>query len=139
MQWEWVKDEKPSFEALKGKGGRGLLVSPILQKLILNRDSDVVIDWVNKICRWKFKRIIPCHLANDIKATPQDVRDAFDFLFEKPKSPFDLLFQFFPSQKKATSPSEQAFLEDISFLGLVSKQLTEQNVIFEESPLLKRS
>jgi len=98
---------------------------------------------VNKICRWKFKRIIPCHLANDIQATPQDFRDAFDFLFEKPKSPFsDLLSLVFPSsqtKQQLTSPSEQAFLDDISFLGLVSKLLTEQNVIFEESPLLKRS
>ena len=67
-----------SYRALQG----GLLVAPILQKLLFNREPQLVLDWVNKISRWNFKRIIPCHLANNIQATPREFREAFSFLEE---------------------------------------------------------
>ena len=63
-----------------------LLVAPILQALILNRFPDETADWVRRVSRLKFRRIIPCHLANDLRATPADFSRAFDFL-DTPSQP----------------------------------------------------
>ena len=40
----------------------------------------MVINWADKVSKWPIQRIIPCHLANDIKATAKDFRKAFQFL-----------------------------------------------------------
>ncbi len=80
-----------NFRALQrcGGNGAGIFVAPILQKLILNREPDAVLDWVGRIAGpaapYSFKRIIPCHLENDIRASPADFIKAFSFL-EKPAS-----------------------------------------------------
>ena len=71
-----MKSELPNFNALQG----GIFVAPILQKLILNRDPEKVLAFVDLICKWDFKRVIPCHLVNDIKTNPKELRDAFSFL-----------------------------------------------------------
>jgi hypothetical protein len=89
--WSWVKSDIPNFKSLQG----GLLVAPILQKLILDREPEKVLKWVNTIQNWKFKRIIPCHFANNIKTNGNEFRRAFSFLDNKsyngPKaSPDDL-------------------------------------------------
>ena len=77
--WDWVKSELPNFKALQG----GVFVAPILQKLILNREPEKVLDFVDEICvRWDFRRIIPCHLGNDIKSNRKEFRAAFEFLEE---------------------------------------------------------
>ena len=116
-----------SFKNFQNK----LLVAPILQKLLLNREPSKVIDWVKKVSCWKFTRIIPCHLANDVKASPKDFVEAFDFLYE-PKTTTNSLFSLFSSEKK------ESVNEDLIFLDQVSKQLTTQGVLYEEAPLLKR-
>ena len=78
-----------NFRALQrcGGNGAGIFVAPILQKLILNREPEAVLDWVGRIAGpaapYSFKRIIPCHLENDVRATPADFIKAFSFL-EKP-------------------------------------------------------
>ena len=134
--WDWVADEQPNFKALQG----GLLVAPILQKLILNREPDKVLDWVDNVCRWPFKRIIPCHLANDVKAGPKDFRRAFAFL-EAPSKPS--FFSFLSGgggggggDKAAPCPVGDP--RDVQLLSDVSKQLTESGVLFPEAPLVKR-
>jgi hypothetical protein len=112
--WEWVKDDRPNFKALQG----GLLVAPILQKLILNREPERVLAWADKVASWGFKRIIPAHLANDLKATGKDFRKAFNFLEKKgPRPPVG-------------DPG------DVKLLSDVSKSLTESKVLFPEAPLL---
>lgn len=45
-----------------------LLVAPILQVLILNRNPVEVLDWADRVARWDFKRVVPAHLKNDIPA-----------------------------------------------------------------------
>lgn len=80
--WAWTADERPSFEALQG----GLLVAPILQALILNRFPDETRQWARRVSRWPFRRIVPCHLANDIRAGSSDFLRAFDFLDAEPSS-----------------------------------------------------
>lgn len=56
--WDWVRDDVASFKALTG----GLLVAPILQKLILNRNPIEVLDFADKVAQWPIERIIPAHL-----------------------------------------------------------------------------
>lgn len=123
--WDWVKDEIPNFRSLQG----GLLVAPILQKLIFNRKPDEVARWVDKICSWQFTRIIPCHLANDIKASPSDLKEAFQFLYEQKNS--NGLFSFF-SKKKLP----QLDKDDCKLLSDLSEQLTTSGTLFPEAPRL---
>ena len=127
--WEWIEDDLPSFKALQG----GLLVAPILQKLILNREPEKVLAWADQVAKWPIKRIIPCHLANDIKATGKDFRRAFNFLEDlSPKDPFKTLF----GGKEKGAPVGAA--ADVAFLSEVSQTLTEQGVLFPEAPLVMR-
>jgi hypothetical protein len=74
--WDWVRDEKASFDALTG----GLLVAPILQILILNRSPVEVLDFANAVSKWDIERIIPAHFKNDLKYTGADFRKAYTFL-----------------------------------------------------------
>ena len=74
--WDWVGDDKKSFKALTG----GLLVAPILQKLILNRNPIETLDFADKVSKWDIDRIIPAHLKNNLKYNGRDFRSAFDFL-----------------------------------------------------------
>ena len=117
--WEWVNDETPSFKALQG----GLLVAPILQLLIFNREPEAVLNWADKVAKWDIKRIIPCHLENDLKATGKDFRRAFNFL-EEPK--------------RFEAPAPRALEADAQVLLNVSRSLTQQEQIFPPRPLLKR-
>jgi hypothetical protein len=125
--WDWVEDEVPSFRALQG----GLLVAPILQKLILNREPEKVLDWVDKVCQWKFSRIIPCHLANDVKATPADFKRAFSFLVEPVKPGGFSLF----GTRRGNQPScPTGDPRDVKLLSDISLQLTDSGVLFPEAP-----
>lgn len=74
--WDWVRDEKSSFDALTG----GLLVAPILQTLILNRSPIEVLDFADIVAKWDIQRIIPAHFKNDLKYTGADFRKAYTFL-----------------------------------------------------------
>lgn len=74
--FDWVGDDVASFQALQG----GLLVAPILQKLILNRYPVETLDFADKVARWPIERIIPAHLKNNLKYTGKDYRAAFSFL-----------------------------------------------------------
>mmetsp|Transcript_30783 Transcript_30783/g.51501 ORF Transcript_30783/g.51501 Transcript_30783/m.51501 type:complete len:469 (-) Transcript_30783:117-1523(-) len=131
--WEWIKDEQPNFKALQG----GLLVAPILQKLILNREPERVMEWVDAVAEWPFQRIIPAHLSNNVKAGPKDFKAAFDFLFE-PKSSNNVPAFLAPILGQSNTRGAQPLQADVQFLDDVSKQLTEANVLFEEAPKLKR-
>ncbi|MGB3650630.1 MAG: DUF4336 domain-containing protein, partial [Rivularia sp. (in: cyanobacteria)] len=91
-------------------GDGRLFVAPILQTLILNRAPEETINWANKIARWDFKRIIPCHFDAPIEATPYEFRQAFSFL-EKysinalPQEDFQLLEQIDYTLDKLGIPS----------------------------------
>lgn len=74
--WDWVRDDKVSFDALKG----GLLCAPILQTLILNRTPVQVLDFADAVSKWDIERIIPAHFKNDLKYGGKDYRAAFTFL-----------------------------------------------------------
>ena len=73
--WEWAGDGQKSFDALRG----GVFCAPILQSLILNRFPEQTLTWAKKVSRWRFSRIVPSHLSNDVRATPEQFLAAFDF------------------------------------------------------------
>mmetsp|Transcript_22 Transcript_22/g.46 ORF Transcript_22/g.46 Transcript_22/m.46 type:complete len:493 (-) Transcript_22:223-1701(-) len=77
--WDWVGDDIASFKALQG----GLLVAPILQQLILNREPIEVLDFADEVAKWPIERIIPAHLKNNLQYTGKDYRAAFSFLEAK--------------------------------------------------------
>lgn len=74
--WDWTGDERASFDALRG----GLLVAPILQTLLLNRQPIEVLDFANAVAEWDIQRIIPAHFKNDLKYNGADFRNAYSFL-----------------------------------------------------------
>ena len=110
--WSWTTEETKSFKALQG----GLLVAPILQKLIMDREPDRVLDWADRIAQWPIRRIIPSHMENDIKASASDFRKAFSFLeSETPTGP---------------RPDEKDFL----LLNIVSKVFTTLGIVAPRVP-----
>lgn len=80
--FKWKNGWQHSFNALRREGN--LLVAPILQALILNRAPQETINWANHVSQWNFQRIIPCHFDAPISATPQQFRQAFNFLEKNP-------------------------------------------------------
>ncbi|WP_017326495.1 DUF4336 domain-containing protein [Synechococcus sp. PCC 7336] len=97
LPWQWKEDWRRSFEILRG-GGR-IFVAPILQRLILNRDPQATLRWVDTAIEWNFKRIIPCHFDSPLASDPQQFRHAFAFLepgrdraqYNLPEEDFELL------------------------------------------------
>jgi hypothetical protein len=86
--FQWRADWQRSFDALSGNGR--LFVAPILQALILNRAPQTTLTWANQIASWNFDRIIPCHFTAPIVCTPQQFRQAFNFL-EAPSGMINIL------------------------------------------------
>ena len=78
--FDWQSNWQESFESLSS-GGR-LLVAPILRNLILNRQPQDVLSWVDEIASWNIQQIIPCHLEAPIAASGEEIKVAFSFLKE---------------------------------------------------------
>jgi hypothetical protein len=78
----WKAGWRDTFASLSHN--ETLRVAPILQTLILNRDPVTVQRWCDRVARWPFERIIPCHFTAAIAATPHDWREAFQFLTPNP-------------------------------------------------------
>jgi hypothetical protein len=81
--FRWRSGWTESFDILRQDGR--LLVAPILQTVILNRNPKGTIEWIDRVCEWDFEQIIPCHFDAPIAATPIDFRTAFDFLVDPAK------------------------------------------------------
>lgn len=82
-KWDGNSDER-HFEAISENGA--LFCPPILTKLILDREPQQTLEWVDTVVR-KFsdlQRIVPCHLNNNIKATAKDFSLAFEPLRSSP-------------------------------------------------------
>ena len=76
--FQWREDWQKCFQTLSGNGK--LLVAPILQSLIMRRDRRATLNWVDKLARWDFQQIIPCHFTAPIIADSQQLRHSFAFL-----------------------------------------------------------
>lgn len=82
--FRWQKNWQQSFDALRGDGRP--FVAPILQTLILDHDPQQTLNWANRVASWDFQWIIPCHLDAPILTTPQQFRQAFNFLENQSES-----------------------------------------------------
>ena len=84
--FQWRENWQDSFDILRGNGR--IFVAPILQSLILNRAPQETINWADKVAKWDFQWIIPCHFDAPIKAESQKFRQAFGFLEKQPVGGF---------------------------------------------------
>jgi hypothetical protein len=116
--WCWEGDDVKSFKALQG----GLLVAPILQKLILNRNPVETLDFVEKVAKWDFNTIVPAHLKEQLRFSGKDFKDAFGFITEK-------------GMKKGLPDPLKA---DLEFLRDLETGLLEGGVLARAPPLLGR-
>jgi Domain of unknown function (DUF4336) len=76
--FHWQPGWETSFAATYNYGK--LMVAPILQQLILNRQPAKTQAWLDKITSWDFQQVIPCHLQAPVVANAGDFRSAFSFL-----------------------------------------------------------
>nr|WP_228024186.1 DUF4336 domain-containing protein [Synechocystis salina] len=89
--FQWRGDWQNTFQALWG-GGK-VRVAPILQELILNREPEVVWQWVEKIASWPVETLIPCHFSAPVATNGEQIRQAFSFLQQSTTNNGELLPQ----------------------------------------------
>ena len=107
--FRWQAGWRQSFETLR-KEGR-LIVAPILQTLIFNRDAEAVLAWADRIAQWDFQQILPCHFSAPVAATPDEFRRAFDFLEQ-------------PDARSWSGFDHNLPAGDLATLGQIDRQLT---------------
>jgi hypothetical protein len=73
----------PSFNEISGK----IFVSPVVRTFIYERTREPTLEWIERVCKWRFTSIIPAHLEAPIKAGPRDFRSAFKFLDNPAENP----------------------------------------------------
>lgn len=115
---QWQPDWQRSFATIR-QGGN-LIVAPILQTLIFNREPETVLNWVDLVAQWNFRRIIPAHLDAPVLSTPRQFNQAFDFL--QPKSPKRGLFA---GRSKASASFPEA---DLNFLHQCDQFLCDRGI-----------
>jgi len=113
--FRWKSDWKQSFHALRG-GGRPF-VAPILQMFIFTQAPREVLDWADKVAKWHFLRIIPCHFDAPIEVGPQQFRQAFTFLEKKPSG-----------EDTLGSGSQPLPEEDLEFIRKLEENLTKRGI-----------
>lgn len=116
----------------------GLLVAPILQVLLLNRDPGPVLDWADRVAKWPFRRVIPCHLANDVAATPAEFRKAFRFLekgVDRGSKGGGLMSLFGRGEETRVA---QPLPEDMQFLRDAEKTLVGLGTLFPAAEPIER-
>lgn len=120
-------------------------MAPILQVLLLNRDPGPVLDWADRVAQWPFSRVIPCHLANDVKTTPQEFRNAFRFLEKggsgRNGSTRGGLMSLFRGGGSGGGGHRgaQPLPEDLQFLRDAEKALVEAGTLFPAAEPVVRS
>jgi len=113
--WTWNGDsDKINFDAISKNGQ--LFCPPILTKLILDREPEITLRWVDRVCQRfpDMRRIIPCHLNNDIQvSSARDFSDAFEVLRSNP----------------INSKSQRPLAEDLALLQKASDLLTNLKIV----------
>ena len=114
--WSWDSDSSDvdNFAAISGNGS--LFCPPILTKLILDREPDATLEWVDRVTKRfsQTKRIIPSHLNNSVEIkSMKEFSQAFDPLRSRPGN-------LFP---------QRALAEDLALLQTASDALTKFGVV----------
>lgn len=107
--FQWQANWYQSFEALRQDGR--LVVAPILQTLIFNRDPQTVLAWVDRIAQWDFHQVIPSHFSAPIDATAAEFLQAFEFLRR-------------PSEQSWSGFDHNLPVGDLATLDQIDRQLT---------------
>ena len=116
--WTWHDNnaDLANFNAISQNGK--LFCPPILTKLILDREPQKTLDWVDRITkRFGFTHVIPGHLNNYVKASPKEFSAAFDPLRSNPKNG-----KVYP---------QRALAEDLALLQEASDLLSKFGVVGE--------
>ena len=130
--WSWNANntDQVNFESTSQNGT--LFCPPILTKLILDREPTATLEFIDRVCQRfaTMKRIIPCHLNNDITVTDaHEFYHAFDMLRNRPTS----TNLFGPPPPPTLPPPQQypqrALAEDLALLQKASDLLTQYNII----------
>lgn len=85
--WEWAPNEADQFNFDTISQNGALFCPPILTKLILDREPEATLAFVDAVCRRfpDMQRVIPCHLDNDVRIRgPRDFAEAFAPLRSRP-------------------------------------------------------
>ena len=117
--WTWHDNDADlnNFRTISQNGK--IFCPPILTKLILDREPQATLEWAERVAsRFDFERIIPGHLNNDVKATPNDFRQAFEVLANNPDS-----------GGTGTIKGQRPLSEDLALLQKASDILTTLNVV----------
>jgi len=69
-------DPQSSFRVVADR----LLVAPVMRILVFKSISRAVLDWVQDVCEWDFKRVIPAHFEGPVATSPNEFRQCFSFL-----------------------------------------------------------
>jgi Domain of unknown function (DUF4336) len=83
--FHWQPNWQKSFDQTSDQGR--LMVAPILQQLILNRQTPKTRVWVEQVAQWDFQQVISCHFQAPVAANSTDWRRAFEFLDGKSHLP----------------------------------------------------
>jgi hypothetical protein len=103
-----------NFRTISNNGK--IFCPPILTKLILDREPVKTLEWAERVAsRFDFERIIPCHLNNNVKATPKDFREAFAVLGSDPQN--------------GSLKGQRPLAEDLALLQKASDLLTDFGVV----------
>jgi hypothetical protein len=82
---------RPKWHVSWVRGIKGRLVrAPILRAFADARSPKAVKEWVTKISRFQFDRILTSHLASPIAATPTDFKDTFAYQYNDDTSKSNL-------------------------------------------------
>jgi hypothetical protein len=113
--WAWNPNDADlvNFEAISQKGK--LFCPPILTKLILDREPQATLEFVDRVyTRFSdLRRIIPCHLNNNVMTNAKEFYEAFDPLRSRPDN-------LIP---------QRALAEDLPLLQKASDLLTKAKVV----------
>jgi hypothetical protein len=112
--WTWHSGDADlkNFETISQSGK--IFCPPILTKLILDREPERVLEWVEAVVkRFDFVRIIPGHLANNIRSSPKEFKEAFEILNSN-------------SERRV---QQRPLAEDLALLQKASDLLTKLNIV----------
>lgn len=113
--WAWQPNDvdQYNFDSISQNGK--LFCPPILTKLILDREPEATLAFVDRVRRRfaNLERIIPCHLNNNVSCTAQEFYEAFDPLRSRPE-------KLIP---------QRALVEDLALLQKASDLFTKYGIV----------
>jgi len=114
--WRWQSSWPRTFETLRN-GGRPV-VPPILQEIVLARDVEEVLEFVQRVAQdLPFTSIVPAHFDAPVPAGPREWKEAF--------RPFTTVGYDYPGAMPAA---------DLAFLREFERQLIALGAIRPRSP-----